>query len=374
MTMRRAALWTLLIAKAIAGIGVGWDIRWHITIGRDTFWIAPHIMTYSGVAIVAMVSFGVLAYETWAARGGRLSADSFRTAGLVGTRGFHLAWWGIAITILAAPIDDLWHRLFGIDVTLWSPPHLLGLAGAQINSIGCLFIACELWPRGRTREIALGVGGLLLFSGFQTGVDPALRTAFNHGGVRFFTFAMLGGLFFAFSLVLTARLSAARLMPLVVVVAGVLLHLSVIVIGDIGMAVLRPEPAIAEAIAADPGSPIAVAHEIARRNGVAPGRGYMVRLFPLLPALALALLDARRRAIAGGVAFGLVIYMVNAVMLMRSPAFSHVHPDGMDALAGVVLAVIASLVGTTAAVVFERRLIDDGAAARIAPSPASARA
>ena len=36
----------------------------------------------------------------------------------------HLAWWGILITILAAPIDDLWHRLFGLDVTLRSPPHL----------------------------------------------------------------------------------------------------------------------------------------------------------------------------------------------------------------------------------------------------------
>jgi len=372
MTVRRAALWTLLIAKAIAGIGVGWDIRWHITIGRDSFWIAPHIMTYAGVAVVAVVSFAMLAWETLAARSGRVPADSLRVAGLVGTRGFHLAWWGIAITILAAPIDDLWHRLFGIDVTLWSPPHLLGLAGAQINSIGCLFIACELWPRGRTREIALGIGGLLLFSGFQTGVDPALRTAFIHGGVRFFTFAILGGLFFTFSLVMAARLSASRLMPLAVAVAGVLLHLSVIVIGDVGMAVLKPEPGIAEALAADPASPIAVAHEIARRNGVAPGRGYMVRLFPLLPALALVLIDARRRAVAAGLTFGLVIYVVNAVMLMRSPAFSHVHPDGVDALAAVVLTVLAAVAGTVAALAFERRLIDGGAAARIAPVPARA--
>jgi len=244
----RAALWILLLGKLLAGWGVQWDIEWHVVVGRDTFWIPPHVMTYAGVSLVVLLSFGVLLWETCAASAAGNAPGSrgtMRVLGLKGTRGFHVAAWGISVTVLAAPIDDLWHRLFGIDVTLWSPPHLLGLAGAQINSIGCLFIACELWPRGRTREIALGIGGLLLFSGFQTGVDPALRTAFIHGGVRFFTFAILGGLFFTFSLVMAARLSASRLMPLAVAVAGVLLHLSVIVIGDVGMAVLKPEPGIA---------------------------------------------------------------------------------------------------------------------------------
>jgi len=32
-------------------------------------------------------------------------------------------------------IDDLGHRLFGPDITLWSPPHLLGLLGAQVNTL-----------------------------------------------------------------------------------------------------------------------------------------------------------------------------------------------------------------------------------------------
>src|SRR5436190_20113287 len=153
MTLHRAALWGLLVAKAVAGIGVGWDIRWHVVIGRDSFWIAPHVMTYAGVAAAAILSFGVLVFETWSTnaatrRTGASDADApvLRVAGLWGTRGYHLAWWGIALTIIAAPIDDLWHRLFGIDVTLWSPPHLLGLAGAQINSLACLLIAREIWP------------------------------------------------------------------------------------------------------------------------------------------------------------------------------------------------------------------------------------
>ena len=144
MTLRRAALWTLLLSKLIAGWGVQWDIQWHVLIGRDSFWIPPHVMTYAGVTLAVLVSFGVLAWETFS--GG--TRDGLRILGFRATRGFHLAAWGIALTVLAAPIDDLWHRLFGLDVTLWSPPHLLGIVGAVINSLACLVIAREVYPVG----------------------------------------------------------------------------------------------------------------------------------------------------------------------------------------------------------------------------------
>src|SRR5205814_3542697 len=102
MTLWRGALWGLLLAKAVAGIGVGWDIRWHVVIGRDSFWIAPHVMTYSGVAAAAILSFGVLVFDTWMrpSRSADAPAPLFRFAGLTSTRGYHLAWWGIALTIL----------------------------------------------------------------------------------------------------------------------------------------------------------------------------------------------------------------------------------------------------------------------------------
>src|SRR5437879_2536411 len=53
----------LLIAMAIGGWGVQWDIRWHLLIGRDSFWIAPHVMTYAGVTLSATIAFGMLALE-----------------------------------------------------------------------------------------------------------------------------------------------------------------------------------------------------------------------------------------------------------------------------------------------------------------------
>src|SRR6266849_11011288 len=146
LTCARWALWSLVIAKLVSGWGVQWDIEWHVRVGRDTFWIPPHVMTYAGVAATVLLSFGMLAWYT--ARGDR-SAELVRIFGVSGTRGFHLAAWGIALTVLAAPIDDVWHRLFGLDVTLWSPPHLLGILGGVINSAGCLIIAREAYPGHR---------------------------------------------------------------------------------------------------------------------------------------------------------------------------------------------------------------------------------
>src|SRR2546425_11531090 len=93
-TLRRFALWALLFSKIFTGGGVQWDIQWHVLIGRDSFWIPPHLMTYAGVGATVLISFGVLAWETWNGTG------PVRRLGFSGTRGFHLAAWGIAITVL----------------------------------------------------------------------------------------------------------------------------------------------------------------------------------------------------------------------------------------------------------------------------------
>src|SRR5207249_4322873 len=78
------------------------------------------------------------------------------------------------LVVLAAPIDDLWHRLFGLDVTLWSPPHLLALLGSAISTLGCLLIAVELYPLGSfTGRAALMLSGAILYGGVRVTLDPA---------------------------------------------------------------------------------------------------------------------------------------------------------------------------------------------------------
>src|SRR5712692_5155865 len=270
----RAALWVLLAANLLVGWGVQWDIQWHVQIGRDSFWIPPHLMTYAGVTIAVLISFGVLACDTLRhLASGRLPAGTARIFRLTGTPGFHLAAWGIALTVLAAPIDDLWHRLFGLDVTLWSPPHLLGIVGAVINSLACLVIARAVYPAGSSlRFTAFMVTGAMLYGGLHLTVDPSIRVAYLHGGVLFYTLAVLSALILPLALVTTSRFSGSRWAP-------ALLLLILIPLGMLGQQIarkgferLQPVSVIDEEIAKDPTSPIAVAMVMARKEGVTPGQ------------------------------------------------------------------------------------------------------
>src|SRR5258705_4755977 len=95
IALRRAALWTLLAAKLVTGWGVQWDIQWHVLIGRDTFWIAPHLMTYAGVTLAGLISFGLLG---WDSVRGRAPARALRIAGRVSTRGARRAARGVELT------------------------------------------------------------------------------------------------------------------------------------------------------------------------------------------------------------------------------------------------------------------------------------
>ena len=320
IALRRVALWLLLASKLTAGWGLGWDIRWHLLVGRDSFWIAPHVLTYASVTVTVIVSLGVIAVETWASRRGALGPGAINVVGLVGTRGFHLAWLGMAVVVVAAPLDDLWHRLFGIDVTLWSPPHLLGLLGAQVNTLACLLIAREAWPAGsRVRTLALVLAGTFLFGTFAISTDPSWRIAFLHGGLRFFTWPVLAGLVFAFSLVLGARLSGRRWAPVAIVLVGVLTQLSIAAVASVGFALIQPTSTIQEVLAADdPTSPIAVAHEMARRNGTPIGGSSLPRVFPLVGAALLAVVDTRRRPLTASLVFGAGLVIVVLPRMLKA--------------------------------------------------------
>jgi hypothetical protein len=350
MAVHRRALWALLAAKLVGGWGVGWDIRWHLVIGRDSFWIAPHVMTYASVVVASLISLGVLLIETWRARHGARSPGVITVAGLSGTRGFHLAWWGMAIVILAAPIDDLWHRLFGLDVTLWSPPHLLGLAGSQVGNLGGLLIALEVYDRGVERLAALVASGVFLLGTFYIVVDQSVQTAFLRGGVFFFTYPVLGSLAFTYALVLVARIAESRAAPATLAIGALLVQISILLVGDVGFAILQPTPAIEEAIAADPTSPVAIAHEMARRNGWVPGRSMILRLTPLMPAALMALADPIRRWRTAAAVFALAMVAAAALALGRLPALSHALPSPADAAIALVAALACAGVSAWCAV------------------------
>src|SRR5438034_4091780 len=356
LAWRRAALWGLLGAKVVSSWGVQWDIQWHTLIGRDSFWIAPHLMTYAGVVVMVGLSFGVLAATTlspsW--RGG----DVVRVLGLTGTRGFHLAAWGIALTVLAAPIDDLWHRLFGLDVTLWSPLHLFGLAGAAVNSLGCLLLAREVYPADRrTLFVATIIPAAMFYGTLRIALSPAFDLAYQHSGVVFHTHAILGALLLPLGLISAARITRVRSAPLAVAVVSLLIGLSGDAVAHLGFSVLQPVSVIQEAIAQDPGSPIAIANAVARKHGERPGAiGVVPLVASLITVLSLIAVDARRYPRAASVAYAVATFSIFGWLLTHSPAFRPNTPDLAATCAALALTLLAALGGAAGATRLARML------------------
>ena len=347
LTARRAALWGLLLAKVVSSWGVQWDIQWHTIIGRDSFWIPPHAMTYAGVTVMVLLSFGVLAWTTLRPPAAASAGELVRVAGIAGTRGFHLAAWGIAITVLAAPIDDLWHRVFGLDVSLWSPPHLLGILGAAINTLGCFLIAREVYPaRSRAGFAALVLTGTFLQVGVNFVLQPTFRVAYLYGGVLFHSYAMLAPLLLPIGYVVTARLSGRRWSPLLVLLGVILVGLVGQQISRVGFELLQPVSVIQEEIAKDPTSPVAVANAIARENGTTPGAtASLAQLLGLISVTAMVAVDPRRRPVAATVAYAVVVFAVMGFRLAGLPAFRPLVPGAAETLAALGVTLVAAVAG-----------------------------
>jgi len=359
LRLYRVAIWTLLVAKIVAGWGVQWDIQWHLLIGRDTFWIPPHVMTYAGVAAAVLISFGVLAFDTGRRLvTGREPAGSTRVLGLTGTLGFHLAAWAIALTVLAAPIDDLWHRLFGLDVTLWSPPHLLGLFGAAANTFACFFIAREAYPRERwRRDIVCLIAAATFYGTLATALQPSGRFAYLYGGLWFYTYPILAALLLPLGLVTPGRLIGRRWAPLAILGLMIVVGLVGATIARVGFDTLKPVSVIQDEIVKDPNSPIAVAHAIARKNGVTPGGppgGFIGLLLSFVPVALLVVIDPRHRPVAATLVYALGVFAMWLTRVGRTPAFQPQMPSWEMTTLALVITLGTALLGAVAA----RRVAD----------------
>src|SRR6266478_3038414 len=350
----RVALWVLLGANLLAGWGVQWDIQWHVRIGRDSFWIPPHVMTYSGVTLIGLASFGVLAWDTLRRRRAEPAPEGTeRVLGTSGTPGFLLASCGIALTVLAAPIDDLWHRLFGIDVTLWSPPHLLGLLGVTVNTLACALVAREAYPaKSWPRYVALVIALTSFYGSLSIGLRPASRLAYLYGGLWFYAFPILGALFLPLALIAAVRLTGRRSTPIVLLIVGLAIGTIGVNIARVGFEIIQPVSVIQEEIAKDPTSPIAVSHAIAQKNGSTPGGvpgGSLARLLTLVPVLLLMALDPRRRPVPATLVYAGGLFALWALTIGRTPAFQPMMPGLGTTIAAFLITIVMALIGGTAA-------------------------
>jgi hypothetical protein len=155
-------VWCATLAVTSAVVGVHWDISWHRSIGRDTFWTAPHIAIYM-CGVLAGAGFGYLIFATTFARQSPLAGAAVRVWGLKAPLGAFVAAWGGVAMLTSAPFDDWWHNTYGLDVKILSPPHTVLALGILSVQLGALVLILGFMNRARAegvyRALFLYLGG-----------------------------------------------------------------------------------------------------------------------------------------------------------------------------------------------------------------------
>src|SRR6201996_6992592 len=137
------ALPVLIFTTSIicALFGFIWDVSWHIGNGRDPGPLAnpAHyfiIIGLFGVFLGGMTAI-VLPFDKPGPAAVRITENWYAPVG-----GVLMAGCGL-YAMIGFPLDDVWHRIFGQDVTLWGPTHLMMIGGACFSLFAVLMLERE---------------------------------------------------------------------------------------------------------------------------------------------------------------------------------------------------------------------------------------
>src|SRR6187402_2511046 len=86
-------LWCAALAVTSAYVGGYWDISWHRSIGRDSFWSAPHLAIYA-CGVLAGISSAYLIFSATFSRKTASHEAGVRIWGLRGPLGAFISAWG----------------------------------------------------------------------------------------------------------------------------------------------------------------------------------------------------------------------------------------------------------------------------------------
>jgi len=151
------------LPSAIAGvslltavIGMYWDIALHIDVGRDEGPLANPAHYFILVGLFGIFTAGFVAIVL---PFGRPSRSAVRIGeSWYAPLGGVLVCAAAAFALAGFPLDDVWHRLFGQDVTLWGPTHLMLIGGASLTVLGLAVLLVE-GQRAAAARAAAGAGG-----------------------------------------------------------------------------------------------------------------------------------------------------------------------------------------------------------------------
>jgi hypothetical protein len=187
-------IWACLIAVISSVVGGAWDISWHESVGRDTFWTTPHILIQL-CGIISGLCCGYLILSTTFQKNSPLRAHSISMWGFRGPMGAFLCAWGGVAMITSAPFDNWWHAAYGLDVKILSPPHVLLALGMTGIRFGTVVLILSEMNRAQG-EYHVRLERLLFFSflflfGMTTGIAQEYTFRFFMHGATFYLVAAL---------------------------------------------------------------------------------------------------------------------------------------------------------------------------------------
>jgi hypothetical protein len=133
--------------------GFIWDVSWHIGNGRDPGPLANPAHYFIIIGLFGIFVGGMLAVV--------LPFDKPGPAAVRITHNWQAPVGGVLMAgcglyaMIGFPLDDIWHRIFGQDVTLWGPTHLMMIGGACFSLFAVLMLERE-GEAAQAEEVALG--------------------------------------------------------------------------------------------------------------------------------------------------------------------------------------------------------------------------
>ncbi|MBF9316488.1 hypothetical protein [Mycobacteroides chelonae] len=132
----------LFVSTIVAALfGFIWDVSLHIGKGRDAGPLAnpAHYFILFGLFLlfIAGTLAIVLPYDRPGSAAVRITRTWYAPVG-----GLLMAMCGL-YALIGFPLDDIWHRIFGQDVTLWGPTHLMLIGGAGLSLVSVLILEYE---------------------------------------------------------------------------------------------------------------------------------------------------------------------------------------------------------------------------------------
>jgi hypothetical protein len=173
-------IWSLYASVVSVLIGGYWDISWHMSIGRDSFWTPAH-MAIQLCGVLAGLTCSYLIFSCTLGSNPALRSATVQVWRFRGPLGAFIAAWGGVTMLASAPFDNWWHNAYGLDVKIFSPPHIVLDGGVLAIQAGALLLVASARNRAegplRTKldRLLLLLGGMILMLGLTVVWESTYR-------------------------------------------------------------------------------------------------------------------------------------------------------------------------------------------------------